>query len=146
MIFYVLLFIAGIILFYTLYEDIEKYLKLNISKNIFFPLFIIILIFFGLVITQHIHSSEIITRNVTPQQNVSFYWCFLEMPAECNSIVNEINNKNISEYDGRNPAELYIPLSFIYNLQRNMFSYFMFGLLLSWIINFIMMAVKINGR
>jgi len=138
--------VAGFILYIVLYEYIEQYLKINIKTNKLFPLFIIITLLIGLFAAQTIHMMDVMSQNSNAQQTVSIYWCLIEDSGTCGGLVNTINNTNYNTANstGVLPFNLYIPISLTDLLQKNAFSYFCVGILLSWII--ILLGGKTNAR
>jgi len=138
--------IAGIIMYYVLFEDIETYIKINVKNNIFIPLFIILLMFSGVMVAQSIHYSETIARNNSAERNLSLSWCFFEDNVTCSNNVNVINNENYNAAvaSGQYPAQMFIGVSLPNLLFINAFSYFCIGLLLSW--GIICLGGKLNER
>jgi hypothetical protein len=128
-------FIAGALLFFAIREDIDSNL-FKINRNILFPIFIIILIVFGVYAAQSIHLSETARRNSNTQQNVGVYGCFIENPTDCQNLVNTINNENYAKLQSGeiSTANLYIAFSLQQSIARNILSYFASGILFVWVI------------
>jgi len=128
--------IAGVIMYYVLFEYIETYIKINIKNNIFIPIFIILLMFSGIMIAQTVHYSETIARNNSAERNLSLSWCLFEDNVTCSNNINVINNENYNTAvsSGQYPAQMFIGVSLPDLLYKNAFSYFCIGLLLSWVI------------
>jgi len=126
--------IAGVLIYISLYDYVPEYLKINIKHNKFFPIFIIITLFSGLMIAQTIHYNSVIAQNSNAERILSINWCFIEDAVTCSNNVNTLNNVNYNTAvsSGKYPAQLFLAASIPDLLQKNAFSYFCAGILLAW--------------
>jgi hypothetical protein len=139
-------FISGAAIYFAGYGYAEEYLKINISKNIFFPVFLLLTVLIGLYVAQTIHLSENTGRVSNDQQNVGIYYCWIEDSAKCNEITSAINNAAYSDVQSGKikQGDFYIPLSFSDLVKKNALSYFCSGMMSIWCIMFLYGVVRKN--
>jgi len=126
--------IAGALIYFALYESVEEYMNVKLNKNIFFAIFVIIVLVAGVFIAEEIQLTERATQNSNGQQKVSIYTCITENTAICNSIVNKLNNDNYAELTAGKvqTVNLYIGFSLLDTIVKNVFTYFCVGILFVW--------------
>jgi hypothetical protein len=123
--------IAGALIYLATYESVKEHMNIQLDKNIFFAIFIIAVLIFGVYITETIQLSERASMNSNAQQTVSVYPCFIQNTAECNSIVNKMNNDNYAAVSA-GTINLFIGFSLIDTIIKNVFTYFCAGMLFIW--------------
>lgn len=126
--------IAGALIYFALYESVEEHMNVKLNKNIFFAIFVIIVLVFGVFVAEQIQLTERAGQNSNSQQKVSVYTCMTEDVATCNSIVNKINNDNYATLTAgtAQTVNLYIGFSLTDAIIKNVFTYFCIGLLFVW--------------
>jgi hypothetical protein len=126
--------IAGALIYFALYESVEEHLNIKINKNILFPIFIIIMLVFGVFITEYIQMNERAGMNSSGAQKVIVYPCFTESTGACNDLTNKMNNDNYTAYQAgkETSLNLFIGFSLIDTIMKNVFSFFCVGILFLW--------------
>jgi hypothetical protein len=140
--------IAGALIYFAGAEELEKILFIKIQKNLLFPLFLILVLLCGVYITQYIHLSETAAQNSNSQQRVNVMGCIWENAGDCQTNANKLNNDSYAQLQVGtvSSATFYIPFSMSDVLSRNTFTFFIFGIFVSWIIfSFKNLSVKIDG-
>jgi len=126
--------ISGALIYLALQESIEEHMNIRLTKNLFFPLFILIVLVGGVYVAQSIQLGERAAMNSDAQRKVSIYGCILEDTGACDTLVNQMNNDNYAAFTaGKTPTvNLFIGFSLRDVLIRNVFTYFCIGILFLW--------------
>lgn len=126
--------IAGALIYLALHESVEEHLNVKINKNIFFPVFVIIVLIFGVFIAEYIQTNERAGMNSSGAQKVSVYPCFTESTGACNDLTSKMNNENYASYQAgkETTLNLYIGFSLVDTIMKNVFSFFCVGILFLW--------------
>jgi len=126
--------IAGALIYFALYESVEEHMNMKLNKNIFFAIFVLIVLVFGVFVAEQIQLTERANQNSNGQQKVGIYTCITENTATCNTIVNKINNDNYAELTAGKvqTVNLYIGFSLLDTIVKNVFTYFCIGILFIW--------------
>jgi hypothetical protein len=138
----ILTFLAGIIIYLTLKEDLLNFFKIP-EKHIIIPTIFIIIFFIGLIGAITFYNMETINRNNNDQTNYTLYFCLTQSQNECQALANEATNNSYSRFlDGKiAKLEVSIPQSIPYQAQRNVGSPFFLGLIVGWAL-----GVILNGK
>jgi hypothetical protein len=128
--------IAGALIYLALYESVEEHMDINVNKNIFFAVFIIISLILGVYVTGMIQLGEVAGQNSGGQQKVGVYTCLTEAAGPCNDLINKMNNDAYTAFTAStNTAQylnLYVGFSLVDNIIKNVFTYFCIGILFVW--------------
>ena len=126
--------IAGALIYFALHESAEEHLKVKINKNIFFPVFVIIVLLFGVFMAEYIQLNERAGMNSGGAQTVSVYPCFTESTGACNDLTNKMNNDNYTAYQAGKETKLnlYLGFSLVDTIIKNVFTFFCIGILFLW--------------
>lgn len=116
----------------------ENALFINIEKNIWFPILIIITLFLGVYITQYVHLSESAGHATSAQQNVMVMGCIIENIQDCQTKANTLNSDAYTKLQAGTiqTGDFYIAFSLQNSMLNNAFTYFCGAIMLVWAIVF----------
>ena len=133
---FILAAVAGVLIGIIALPELQELFKFK--QKLVLLIAILIMIILAVIIATSVHLDERVRNNSDTTRTVSLHWCLIESDAQCQTIVNELNNKSYASYTNGQiqKMSLYMPVTLIASLLNNFCTAFGIGLMLSYFIAF----------
>ena len=135
--------LAGILIYLSVKDNVIDFFGFK-EKSFLIPIFFIILLISGVVLASTFHYMEIINRNNSAEQNYSIHFCAIESQLSCQANANAATNESYQLYlAGKiQKVQVSIPISLIYQAQRNIGTAFFIGMIIGWAVGVLLSERK----